>query len=287
MLRKGKSKALKIKVLTVILAAAAFVTLFGIRQGLTSVVGGPHDLSQTGPGTFTFATDQVCVFCHTPHGANINQSYYADPGDMTYNGTAAPQSGGLINGLYLWNRQAPERSFSIYTSATLEQPAGYGQPGLVSMLCLSCHDGIGAMNVLLNYPAGATFDGNGYLFGVGGRNQFGDFSVSDPFVGPLNIAEGQADGGSGTQGDPLTGLDLTNDHPIGMVYTDIQALDAGLRSTGDVLNFTQTLVDRLDITEGRLECSTCHDAHVTNPDGNKFLVLDNTNSYLCTRCHLK
>ena len=37
------------------------------------VVGSQHDLTNGGTGQGgTANTDQVCVFCHTPHGADVN-----------------------------------------------------------------------------------------------------------------------------------------------------------------------------------------------------------------------
>jgi hypothetical protein len=71
---------------------------------------------------------QVCIFCHTPHNANV------------------------VGQAPLWNRLFSAETFSRYSSATLQiranpaasAPAQYGpgaQPDGSSKLCLSCHDG--------------------------------------------------------------------------------------------------------------------------------------------------
>ena len=89
-----------------------------------------HNLSATGPGTLKATTEtQVCVFCHTPHGATQG---------------VTP----------LWNRQLSSQTYTTYTSSSLDANAIQGsldQPGGSSKLCLSCHDGtlaIGNVNVL-------------------------------------------------------------------------------------------------------------------------------------------
>src|SRR6185369_15248989 len=89
-----------------------------------------HNLSATGPGTLKATTEtQVCVFCHTPHGATQG---------------VTP----------LWNRQLSSQTYTAYTSSSLDANAIQGsldQPGGSSKLCLSCHDGtlaIGNVNVL-------------------------------------------------------------------------------------------------------------------------------------------
>jgi len=69
---------------------------------------------------------QVCVFCHTPHGAS----------DLP----KAP----------LWNRSLSTSSYIPYSSSSLDA-TDLGQPEGKSKLCLSCHDGtiaIGSVNVL-------------------------------------------------------------------------------------------------------------------------------------------
>ena len=86
-----------------------------------------HNLSVTGPGPVKAVSEtQVCVFCHTPHGAE--------------NIPAAP----------LWNRQLSGATYTPYTSNSIDATDIAATPGGSSKLCLSCHDGtlaIGQVNV--------------------------------------------------------------------------------------------------------------------------------------------
>ena len=89
------------------LLASAIVAL---AQTSGNVAATKHNLSVSGPGPVQ-STDQsqVCVFCHTPHGA-----------------TNAP-------GAPLWNRELSNQTYTTYTSSSLDaetitgrlqQPAG-------------------------------------------------------------------------------------------------------------------------------------------------------------------
>ena len=85
------------------------------------VVGSKHDFTATGDAQRTTAvTDQVCIFCHTPHGADSD-----------------------VRSAPLWNKvlNSNEARFTRYsdlstpTFDSLEAPVGS-----VSLACLSCHD---------------------------------------------------------------------------------------------------------------------------------------------------
>ena len=98
---------------------------------IPDVVNTKHNLSVSGPGNVKATVeDEVCVFCHTPHGAS--------------NFPGSP----------LWNRQLSNQTYTVYTSSSLDAEDIQGsldQPGGSSKLCLSCHDGtlaIGTVNVL-------------------------------------------------------------------------------------------------------------------------------------------
>lgn len=85
-----------------------------------------HDLSSTSAttGPKSTNTNEVCVFCHTPHS----------------------QSSTTV----LWNRTASAATYTVYSSSSME--ATVPQPGNSSKNCLSCHDGTVAFNSLLNNP---------------------------------------------------------------------------------------------------------------------------------------
>ena len=100
-------------------------------QSISDVASTPHNLSVDGPGTVRATSEtQVCVFCHTPHGAT--------------NSPGAP----------LWNRALSGQTYTTYSSSSLDAETIAGQlaqPAGSSKLCLSCHDGtlaISSVNVL-------------------------------------------------------------------------------------------------------------------------------------------
>lgn len=122
-----------------VLVLAAALALAATPVFASSIVGSKHDLRQGQPGgdsTFVDqngSTTQVCVFCHTPHGAST---------------TVKP----------LWNRSKSVTIGNLYNSATLDQTNS--RPTVVASkvaasdakLCISCHDGANVISGLLNPP---------------------------------------------------------------------------------------------------------------------------------------
>ena len=252
--------------LTILTVSIVLISSIGARNATARVQGGLHDLSLTGTSPFASGnTEDPCVFCHTPHHAATTQSYGTNPNVV---GAAANISG------FLWNRAIPVRAWTPYTSATLNANTA-GGPGTLSLLCLSCHDGIGAMNVLVNNPSTGAPDQPSFM------NQFGDFAIADPSIGRLNIGGGQCTGDNCVTG----GGNLQNDHPIGFSYDTVPGVDSGIKAFASV---HPTLQTRLGLTSNHsLECSTCHDPHLDNVAGQNFLVMSNANSALCLGCHNK
>ena len=108
-----------------------FLLLVGTvhAQRVSDVRNTPHNLSAQGPGTTRAAaggTTEVCVFCHTPHGAS-----------------QADAAGTPLRGP-LWNRRVPDgATYTPYTSSSLDAQSILdglnATPGGSSKLCLSCH----------------------------------------------------------------------------------------------------------------------------------------------------
>jgi len=121
-----------------------------------SIVGTDHDLSSRGWGT-----DEICVFCHTPHNAKSEQ--------------LAP----------LWNHQSTTATYTLYSSSTLN--AAPGQPAGVSKACLSCHDGTVAIDSYANQTGTHNMTG-GALMGT-------DLSNDHPISFTYDAALATADGG--------------------------------------------------------------------------------------------
>lgn len=247
-----------------------------------------HNLSSVGPGFtrhfYSTETTQICIFCHTPHNAQPAQP--------------------------LWNKAMPTQAFQMYTSSmTLTSVAKAATtPGPESLLCLSCHDGRTALNVLHNADFGIDAGGGDKKFLVGGV--YDDPNAPAGVTGvPMNMdlfgAPYRANlGRTGDTGDArYTGTNLTDDHPISFSYT--QAYDEKVAKGQNSLN-------PISVPKGQglrffggnrdqMECSTCHDPHVdygmdyngnaTGSGGNTalrpFLVRDNTGSALCLACHNK
>ena len=85
-------------------------------------------------------------------------------------------------------------------------------------------------------------------------------------------------------GPALLGADLSDDHPVSFTYdAALAAADGGLATP-----VSANMVDAAGVIRlfnGKLECSSCHDAHKN--DYPPFLRADNTGSQLCLKCHLK
>jgi len=118
----------------VLLLAAAAMLL--AAPAMAAISGTAHDLSSGSSGTNNGASDEICVYCHTPHGASAAVN--------------AP----------LWNRTTVSSS-NVYENATLDATVTAALvDGSDAALCLSCHDG-SSMTVALNNPpnAGAAVTG--------------------------------------------------------------------------------------------------------------------------------
>lgn len=257
-------------------------------QGLKRGGGRNYNASSTGQA------DQVCIFCHTPHNAS----------------PAVP----------LWNKVYPDgagyaEGFRLYTSsATLSDTARAAKltASSESLLCLSCHDGKTAINVLHNssYNNGTTGAGDaiinidGTFSGLGtfsiGQQWIGSTSVNAPNLGALRDSEGYIPSLAAS----TNGTNLTDDHPIGFSYTAAAAEKVGqLKPTPDA---------GIRLFGGRVECSSCHNPHVYYGSGlngstrkdfttlnpplivtdaqrelTPFLTVSNKGSKLCLGCHIK
>lgn len=222
---------------------------------------------------------EVCVFCHTPHNAGSTK--------------------------LLWNKaNNSSPNFRLYTSSGSLRSVTKNQSALSanspSLLCLGCHDGKTAMNVLHNSPVpGASAAG----YGAGAeyvQTAAGFAPVIMPNDGTYDFFTGQTGssmsiGMASKQGDTGaggSGTNLTDDHPIGFSYSAAYAeRAAGLNSVATVATKSSNAV-RFFGSTGKVECSSCHDPHVDysaagNPALKPFLVMSNAQSALCLACHNK
>jgi len=243
------------------------------------IVGSQHDLTATGSGQSTTAvTDQVCVFCHTPHGSDTT--------------AAVP----------LWNKTLPDpatyQRYSELQTATfdsLEAPVGS-----VSLACLSCHDGSQAMDVVLNAPGTGMGSGRidptmlamtGTPVPMLGTDLRDDHPISMQYGGggATNL---DADGTfAGTLGDPdFTFPEKATINSVPMWWVDSPVGAAATREKTDMLLYTGAAVGGSGASEPFVECGSCHDPHNSATGGPaqvSFLRINQTASQICTTCHIK
>ena len=228
-----------------------------------------HNLSASGPGTVKATSEsQICVFCHTPHSANIQ--------------IPAP----------LWNRTLSAQTYTPYTSSSMD--AIVAQPGGSSKLCLSCHDGtlaigtVGLLNGQLSAniamngtgPGGVMPPGSGVTTGFT-RNLGVDLSNDHPVSFVYDAALASNDGELRTP-------------PVNDGVTPV------------VANRVAGVVPKpiLPLENNQIQCTTCHDPHTWESDpakgnlkflrGNRFQQAQSvgggynkTNDNVCIACHDK
>jgi len=244
------------------------------------IVGSQHDMTAGGTAQGTGTSDQVCVYCHTPHGSDSSAS--------------AP----------LWNKVFTAGPFARYS--TLNTPtfdSNEAPVGSVSLACLSCHDGTQAMDVVINSPgsggynpAGSNIGGLGVMLGspvpVLDTDLTNDHPISMQYAagGPVNT---DADGlFAGALGDPDFNAPekaTVNGQPIWWV--DSAGGVTGTREKTDMLLYTRNDGFGSGGTiEPFVECGSCHDPHNSSTQSATqvaFLRISNTASTVCTACHDK
>lgn len=245
--------------------AASLLLVSGLAFGAT-IVGSKHDFSASntmatpfagvwevpGPGGFPLIIDEICVFCHTPHGASTNVP-------------------GLPGGTWLWNRTntASNYTFQMYSSSTMSASVSPTPTG-VSLMCMSCHDGVTSIGVnLINAPG----SGNPTVTpnGIDAPGSMGNVYNGAAFLGwGPNLGENYVGSGSNI-------INLSNDHPISF---DWPSNVPGLRTAP-----TDSRLRLFGVGSNRVECATCHNVH--DPANEPFLVMPNTNSDMCRACHDK
>lgn len=278
------NKTLHIAVVAILILIAgtlAFAGQSNVRwtvHNLSNNTNNGNGLNKAQRHFYSDTVDQVCIFCHTPHNA----------------AAVSP----------LWNKAtvAAGQQFMMYTSSkTLTTAARQvTAPGPESLLCLSCHDGRTAINILHSSGIGTpTGVGNDKTVDIMGWEN--DASIP----GGIGVSLGSFSGfGSypanlgATANDPYAGTDLTNDHPISVPYDTAQGQSAGR------LNPRAGIDPRIKFfgASYKVECSSCHDPHVDygygidripsgSPTGDTtltpFLRMSNAGSSLCLACHNK
>ncbi len=205
-----------------------------------------HNLSSTGTGDVktTEVETEVCVFCHTPHGAST------------------------FPGAPLWNRTVND-TYTPYTSSSLDAETIMGgsldSPAGGSKLCLSCHDGtlaLGAVNVF----AGQT----NYTFSMTSTTMPDDSGSLTGFTRNL--------GTDLTNDHPIS---LTYDSTLATTDGELHTPGTGAGNHIDIRSPGVKPLVPLEPTgaggAGQIQCTTCHDPHLYDPVATtsiKFLRLN-------------
>jgi hypothetical protein len=192
----------------------------------------------------------------------------------------------------LWNRALSNAGtlgtgYKLYDSSTMSMTVT--QVRIQSLLCLSCHDGVGALNVLQNLPNDAIDDEA--PFGAIDWYQPGDppaqkvDQIGDYSAGGINI------GGRTPSADPKY-VELRNDHPISVNYETARNEDVnGFTAMTNAGSHYYVSDTNIKLYNKFVECTTCHDPHNEGEPSTQvkypFLWVSNNGSYLCTRCHNK
>lgn len=186
------------------------------------IAGSAHDFS----GDAWNTTGQICIVCHAPHNTS-----------------------GTVANAPLWNHEVSTQTFTVYTNTGTLDATDVSQPSGASMLCLSCHDGVTALDA---------FGGNTGTQPMTGTAVVGtDLSNDHPVSFTYDAALATADGGLADPTNVASGLG-------GNIDADM------LFGPGN----------------DQLECASCHGVH--NDSGLAFLLRKaNTGSDLCLTCHTK
>jgi predicted CXXCH cytochrome family protein len=122
-----------------------------------------------------------------------------------------------------------------------------GQPDASSKLCLSCHDGVTAVD---NFGGITT----------------GTFTIT---------------------GDANIGTNLSNDHPVSFTYDlALATADGGLYDPATTNSGLGGTISADMLFGGKLQCASCHDVH-NSAGIDFLLVKSNAASALCLTCHNK
>jgi predicted CXXCH cytochrome family protein len=283
----GASRRWVVGVAVAFLAAASSVPasagIASTKHNLGTTGAAP---TTTGTGTATITitpnqfsgTAEICVFCHTPHGADTS--------------AVVP----------LWNRTlSAATNYTTYDTLGTSTLDGKVAPvGSVSIACLSCHDGVTSMSAVINAPGSGlagdatwkagTWSGdhqtNGVMTGVAaiGTDLTNDHPIGIQYGGG-NIT---VDAPAATTRDPdfrTPNYMLTANGNSKVWWVDTAPGQAGTRQKTDMMLYTRTVATAAGVAEPFVECASCHDPHTS--DNPTFLRISNSGSAVCLACHIK
>ncbi|OGP63990.1 MAG: hypothetical protein A3K22_01120, partial [Deltaproteobacteria bacterium RBG_16_42_7] len=182
-------------------------------QATTSVEG---TSTKTGIEPLSVITTEICVFCHTPHFGRT------DTAPLWNRGTAA--TGYIAYGTNAGAGQATGKTLADTATAV----------GGSSLACLSCHDGVTTLDNLINKPGkGSGTSGTGadagWVFGevgnfIGDTANYGDTTEANILANGKAASRLNIGANNAASRNPAA-VDLSNDHPISVVYNGENTLD--------------------------------------------------------------
>jgi len=156
----------------------------------------------------------------------------------------------------LWNQTVTGSTYTLYSSSTLTATMAQPLPTDNTRLCLSCHDGTVALGDTVNDGTITMANSVTTLPATAGTT----------YTPPRNTN---------------LGTTLADDHPVAFTptspvlpaYPQVQPPPA---------------TDPVELENGMLECTSCHDPHVEANDltERRFLVKPNSAAAICTTCHV-
>ncbi len=256
---------------------------------------------------------EVCVYCHTPHGANNS-------------------AGGL--GMPLWNRTVnmtlDYELYNIPTTLGLAGEQAVTHPGPASLTCLSCHDGVTAIDSIINMPgSGMYMQSQEESVDMGFLATWSTDTLEHMSLAGCTLCHNAPSGASpgdftnfvigGVLNSEATDIsfkfdldssvvDLRDDHPVGVRYptaltsqawVDFEQMNVEIPGRYAFFDDGNGRADKHEIRvydsgDGgfEVECASCHDPHgVPNAANDEFipsfLRVSNESSALCLACHIK
>jgi predicted CXXCH cytochrome family protein len=199
-----------------VFAGAVMVAMATAVQAASGIKNSPHDFS----GDDWMTEGEMCLPCHIPHHAIVDI--------------------GGQESAFLWNHQVTTQDFLTESTNIVL--------GASSLACLSCHDGVTAID---------SYSGK---------------------TGTIKLFRNS---------DANIGTDLRDDHPVGVKYgTSTRRAQSTLSGDTWVVKSgsTSLRLNGASKQDARLECTTCHTPHSNAIEG--FLRMSNTGGALCTACHI-